>query len=58
VTASALSSGHGSSRNFVGDGDGDDASEVEGDVVRGRAPDSEEEVHEEEADKRLECVFM
>jgi hypothetical protein len=26
--------------------------------MRGRAPDSEGEVHEEEADKRLECVFM
>jgi hypothetical protein len=38
--------------------DDDDTSEGEGDAVRDRAPDSEGEVHEEEADKRLECVFM
>jgi hypothetical protein len=58
MMASALSSGHGSSRNLVWDDDDDDASEGEGDAVRDRAPDSEGEVHEEEADKRLECVLV
>ena len=53
MTASALSSVHGSRRNFEGSGEEEDGeSEGDGEVVRELAPDSEGEVHDDELDIR------
>ena len=55
MTASALSSVHGSRRNFVGsEKEDDDESEGDGEVVREEDPDSEGDVHDDEVDIRRE----
>lgn len=61
MTASALSSVHGSRRNFEGSSDEgddreDDESDGDGDVVREKAPDSEGDVHDDELDIRREWM--